>query len=329
MGTIVIELTNRCNLHCHHCFSGRHGGRDDLPLSILDAIVAGAAELGFGYLTFTGGEPTTHRHFAEVLQRVHDGGYQFGFNSNGWNFATVYPLLLPLRDRLGVITFSLDGATAATHDHLRGQGSFRRVLQAISVCVAEALPFSVNMVVTAHNRHELAQMAQLAERLGSGGLRFGHLMPAPLTTDMGLDLSPWERKCVEAQVAELRRLHAMPIAMAPGYHATDLFPCAALQLQEFNVDCHGNVTKCCHLSGHGDGAGDGDVVGNLACISLADAYHLLVQENANFRRHKLAQLKDGEFRDTDFFHCWYCSLYYHKVDWLAGRHDHPWAGLIR
>jgi MoaA/NifB/PqqE/SkfB family radical SAM enzyme len=44
---LVIELTNRCNLYCQHCFTGRHGGRDDLPLNLLAKILAEAKAYGF------------------------------------------------------------------------------------------------------------------------------------------------------------------------------------------------------------------------------------------------------------------------------------------
>ena len=46
------------------------------------------------------------------------------------------------------VTFSLDGAHEATHDRLRGTGSFRRVMRAASLCVVKELPFSLSMVVT-------------------------------------------------------------------------------------------------------------------------------------------------------------------------------------
>ena len=328
MATIVIELTNRCNLKCQHCFSGRHGGKDDLPLELIDKILAEANTNGFDRLSFTGGDPTVHCHFFEVIQRTSEAGYQFGFNTNGWNFTSIYTRLLPYRAQLDIITFSLDGASEATHDRLRGKGSFRRVMQAMSVCVVEDIPFTVNMVVTSHNRHELTQMGQLAERLGSRGLRFGHLMPAPITTRQGFDLSPWDRKVVEAEIWNLRKQSAIPIAMAPGFHTTDLFPCAPLHLQELNVDCHGNLTKCCHLSGHGDGARQEDVIGNLSSIGFTEAYHQLVRENEQFHAAKIAHLANGTFKDSDFFPCWYCSLYYQKVDWLKKYEDHAWVSFI-
>lgn len=332
MGKIVIELTNRCNLSCQHCFSGRHGGRDDLPLAVLDRVLAEAKAHGFDMLSFTGGDPTIHRHFLEILQRTQAAGYRFGLNTNGWNFAQIYDKLLPHREALEIIVFSMDGATAATHDRLRGRGSYRRVLQAMSICVAMDLPFGVNMVVTAHNRHEIAAMVALATQLGSWGIRFGHLMPAPLTTAQGFDLSPTERKVVEAEIWQLRTASAIHVALAPGHYTTNLFPCAPLHLQEINIDCHGNLTKCCHLSGHESGgdreSAPSDVVGNLCEVSFTDAYHRLATENVAFHQAKLAHLHNNTFADTDFFPCWYCTNHHKKVDWLKAETDHSWAKSV-
>jgi MoaA/NifB/PqqE/SkfB family radical SAM enzyme len=329
MPRIVIELTNRCNLRCQHCFDGRHGGREDLPLDVLGHILAEAQSNGFDHLSFTGGDPTVHREFAEILRLTCEAGYQFSFVTNGWNFVQVYPTVLPFRERLTVITFSLDGATQSTHDRVRGPGSYRRVMQALSVCVAEQLPFSINMVVTAHNRHELEPMARMAMQLGSRGVRFGHLMPSPLTTHQGFDLSPWDRKRVEAQIQELRDRLPIAIGMAPGVHTTDLFPCAPLQMQELNVDCRGNLTKCCHLSGHGGHVGQGDIIGSLKDEGFSALLQRLRSENEVFRRTKMAHLSSGEFADSDFFPCWYCSLHYKKVDWLASVPGSLWARLVR
>jgi MoaA/NifB/PqqE/SkfB family radical SAM enzyme len=328
MARIVIELTNRCTLRCQHCFSGRHGGRDDLPLVVLDQLLADADGCGFDHFTFTGGDPTLHPQFGDILRRTADAGYRFSFVTNGWNFIHIYPAVLPHRTQLRVITFSLDGATEATHDRLRGAGSYRRVLQAMSVCIAVSLPFSINMVVTTHNRHELAPMALLAERLGSHGLRFGHLMPAPLTTAQGFDLSSWERKLVEAEIGELRAGSKVPIGMAPGFHTTTLFPCAPLNLEEVNVDCQGNLTTCCHLSSHGPGVGQGDVIADLRHTRFRDAYQELVAENARFKAAKRRHLASGAFRDEDFFPCWYCSVHYAKVDWLRQVPGHAWGDLL-
>ena len=329
MGKIVMELTNRCNLSCEHCFSGRHGGKDDLPIEVLQKVLTEARELGFDELSFTGGEPTIHRQFSEVIRLTHEAGYRFSFVTNGWSFSRTYPVLASYLDRLGIITFSMDGATEETHDRLRGKGSYRRLMQAISLCFMKDVPFAINMVVAAHNRHELGAMVEVAGRLGSRGVRFGHLMPAPTTTRQGLDLSPEDRKAVDAEIWLLRSRHTFPIEVAPGYYTTDLFPCAPLQLQELNIDCQGKLGKCCHLSGHGPGVGSGDVVGDLASMSFAEAHRRLVEENAEFHAQKIRRLAGGELRDSDYFPCWYCSVHFEKVSWLKEIKDHAWSDLIR
>lgn len=325
---ISIELTNRCNLNCYHCFSGRHGGRHDLPLSVLQEVLDNARSHGFDLISFTGGDPTVYRHFDEALARTVGAGYPFGFNTNGWNFVQIYQMLLPYRDQLRIITFSLDGATEVTHDRLRGKGSFRRVLQAMSLCVVHDLPFSINMVVTAHNRHELQAACNLAERLGSRSLRFGHLLHSPLTTDLGFDLSPKERMAVDQEVQQLRTTAAMPVHMGAGYHTTELFPCRALHLQELNVDCFGNLTKCCHLSNHGGAAGTTDIIGNLQSLSFAQAFAQLQVENEQFYRNKRARSATDVMRDSDYYPCWYCFNYYNKVGWLAQKPQNSWQPLL-
>lgn len=329
MGKVVVELTNRCNLRCQHCFTGRHGGNTDLPLTILQKVLHEAKVNGFDHLAFTGGDPTVHAQFPEVLRLTYEAGYKFGFVTNGWNFTTIYPRILPYRELLYIIVFSIDGATEATHDRQRGKGSYRRVMQAMSVCVVKDLPFAINTVVTAHNRHEVPEMARLATQLGSRGLRFAHLMPAPITTMQNFDLSPEERKVVESEIRDLQKSYPISIGMAAGYHTTDLFPCHPLQMKELNIDCRGNLTKCCALSGHGESAGQGDIIGNLSDLSFTEAYQRLVAENRQFHQEKIRHSTDGAFQDSDFFPCWYCSLHYQKVDWLKKFKRHPWAPLIK
>jgi MoaA/NifB/PqqE/SkfB family radical SAM enzyme len=268
MGRIVIELTNRCNLRCAHCLEGRHGGNGDLPMDIIEALLRDAKTHGFEELAFTGGEPTVHRRFFEVIAKAAEAGYTFGFVSNGWNFPQIYARLLPFRDRLAGITFSLDGASEATHDSLRGKGSYRRLMRAMSVCVVKDLPFTLNMVLTRHNVAEVGALVDLATRLGSRGVRFGHLMPGG---NRALEFTLGERQAVEERIGQLRAVTSMPVVLAPGHYTTALFPCGPLNGQEFNVDWHGNITLCCHLSGYGQDAGNGDVIGHLGEIGFSEA----------------------------------------------------------
>ncbi|GJQ59129.1 MAG: radical SAM protein [Candidatus Scalindua sp. AMX11] len=329
MPSIVIELTNHCNLSCQHCMEGRHSSDgQSLKLEILDKILQNCKEHGFDHLSFTGGEPTLHPRFNEILKNVYEAGYNFGFVTNGWNFVEMYSQLLPYRDRLRGITFSLDSAREEVHDRVRGRGAYRRLMKAFSICMVKDIPFTINTTVMSYNKGELKEMAELATKLGSRGLRFCHLMPTPGNVEKGLSLSPEECVVIEGIIGELQQSFPMPIIMAPGYHTTNLFPCSPLQSKELNIDWRGNVTLCCHLSGYGNGAIEGDIIGNLDTMSFAEAQKGFIHLNKTFHQDKRERYGKGEFRDSDYFPCFYCLNYFDKVDWLKDDHESPWSSLV-
>jgi MoaA/NifB/PqqE/SkfB family radical SAM enzyme len=326
MARIVIELTNRCNLHCQHCFEERHAATGDLPLEILERVLREGRSCGIDHLSFTGGEATIHRQFAEIIRRVCGAGYTFSFVSNGMNYPQIYPLLLTYRRWLKGVTFSLDGAREETHDWQRGQGSYRRVLRAASICAFKDIPFTLNTVLTTRNRGEVAEVVWLAGRLGCGAVRFGHLMPTPETALRKLDLSPHERREVEAEIWRLQKSAPVFVGMAPGYFSdSPFFPCAPLELKEFNLDYRGNLTLCCQLSGYSGGTPGTDLMGNLRDMSLAEACDRFRQRVATYLADKQARVSRGEFSELDHFPCWYCVKYLDKVPGLKHMPQHPWA----
>ena len=287
MPRIVIELTNRCNLSCQHCFEERHAGVGDLPLDIFERVIREGKPCGIEHLCFTGGEPTIHRQFHEIVRQVSEAGYTFSFVSNGMNFQQIYPLLMEYRYAFQGVTFSLDGACEPTHDRLRGRGSYRRVMRAASICVIKNFPFSFNMVLTTQNRSEVEDMMTLASQLGSSGVRFGHLMFTPDTVSRDLNLSPQERREVEAEIWGFKKSSSIPVGMAPGYFSeSPFFPCAPLELEEYNLDYRGNLTLCCQLSGYAGENSEADSMGNLQEITLSMACERFRQQVATYLADK-------------------------------------------
>jgi MoaA/NifB/PqqE/SkfB family radical SAM enzyme len=307
---LVVELTNRCNLRCAHCFEDRHAGTGDLPYELMRQLLMQAAPCGVSHVSFTGGEPTLHRDFDRIIHETVDAGCTFSVVSNGSTFHRIYPWLVEHRRSFTGVTLSLDGAAADTHDRLRGAGSYRQVMRAASVCVARELPFTFNMVLTRNNQHEVRSLVNLAAALGSGGVRFGHLMPrSPCARELELPLAA--RRVVEQEIWSLQPSSAVPIGMAPGYYSeSPFFPCGPLELQECNVDYRGNVTLCCHLSGYGDGLGHQDRVGNLAEITVREAFDRLATLVRGCLETKRRRLERGELGPRDYSPCLYCVRHF-------------------
>jgi len=326
MARLVIELTNRCNLRCQHCFDERHAASGDLSPEIIEKVLREGKSCGIEHLAFTGGEPTIHHQFPEIIHQLCEAGYTFSFVSNGSNFRRIYPLLLHHRQSFKGVTFSLDGACEEIHDRLRGPGSYRQVMRAASVCVFKELPFTLNIVLTAQNRSEVEKMVGLAARLGSSGVRFGHLMSTHETALRGLDLSPSERREVEAEIWRLQKTALVTVGMAPGYFsASPFFPCGPLELTEYNLDYQGNLTLCCQLSGFAGANAGRDVIGSLHEMSLAEACDRFHQRVAKYLADKRDRVNRGEFSELDHFPCWYCVKYLGKVPKSKNMRQHSWA----
>jgi MoaA/NifB/PqqE/SkfB family radical SAM enzyme len=75
-----LELTNRCNLRCVHCYTESHplsGDRDLLTTEDYESIISQAYELGCRKVQFIGGEPLVNRDFKHLLRKVVATGYEF------------------------------------------------------------------------------------------------------------------------------------------------------------------------------------------------------------------------------------------------------------
>jgi MoaA/NifB/PqqE/SkfB family radical SAM enzyme len=75
-----LELTNRCNLRCVHCYTESDpwsGDRDVLGAEDYEDVMRQAYEHGCRKIQLIGGEPQLNRSFKRLLRRSVDSGFQF------------------------------------------------------------------------------------------------------------------------------------------------------------------------------------------------------------------------------------------------------------
>lgn len=339
---IGLETTNRCNYACIHCLRadiaprkdlppdlqhvlGPRNPRRDIPLELVDKIIDEARPFNIPYVSFTGGEPTLHPQFKEIVRMFGEAGYKIMMVTNGTHFEKTYEAISSYRDRLHGFYFSMDGATAETMDFIREKNSFRRSLQAISICRVKRLPFFMQMVVTACNRHEIEAFVRLASKLGASKATFAPVQPTLQTTHKRMNLAPQEWYEIKQEISELKKLYNITITPAIGFPEDSPWTkCDSLKMRALYIDCLGNLTFCCQLSDYGDGHVRTDVIANLAEVSLFEAYSKYVAMIASYQQEKLRRFKNNELTDCDAFPCWYCAKYFKKVDWMKRFPDDPW-----
>jgi hypothetical protein len=212
------------------------------------------------------------------------------------------------------VSLSLEGATEATHDSVRGSGSFREVMAAIAICRTKGTRFHVQMTMHRGNAHEIEQMALLSAGLGAGRVFFAHLQPTPRTVQAGWVPGAQERLEYESVVRRVAQLLATPVHLSVGHSTHNpLYPCRPLALRELNIDCHGSLTLCCQLSSRADNNGPAaDVICSLSGTALLEACTALTRRIADVQAARLACAREHTPDDGPYFPCEWCLRHFGK-----------------
>ncbi|HEY5885642.1 MAG TPA: radical SAM protein [Pyrinomonadaceae bacterium] len=323
---LSVELTNICNLHCSYCLRDEealyHTPANFLPVALLEKIVNRAREvMKITHVGFTGGEPTLHPHFEQIVNMCASRGVSVSFVTNGWHFNRVWPTVKAHRDSISTIAFSLDGATQAEHDYWRGEGSFVRLVKALACCYGNGIPFGIKTTLRRDVIPRIEGIALFAARMGASQLTFGHVMPTTTHSEDNEMLTTDQRIQSEQEIANLARIFKMKIALDVGYFNIDpSVPCSPLAGASANVDYRGRLSLCCNLSGYRGAAVAEDVVADLNSEDFSSAYErlseLAVAQTQTRATHLIKLAAAGINPDTySASPCLFCLDTFGKLPW--------------
>jgi MoaA/NifB/PqqE/SkfB family radical SAM enzyme len=167
LGTVLFELTYRCNLDCFFCYNDLGLRGKPLTFEQYSACLHDLASMNVLSVTLSGGEPLAHPDFFRIGALCRELGFVVRVKSNG--HALRGELARRLRDEVDpfVVETSLHGARAETHDRqTRVPGSFTRLVENLHEMIALGLRLKVNSTLTTWNEGEVAGMFALCDSLG-------------------------------------------------------------------------------------------------------------------------------------------------------------------
>ncbi|MBQ7335759.1 MAG: radical SAM protein [Clostridia bacterium] len=192
--TVYIEITNRCNLNCRTCYnrSGLNRTTHEIPLDGLEAILQTTAQYGANRFLFSGGEPSLHSQFHQILEMT-DRYPQasFGFVTNGTNGDAVWIDYLNSHDNL-TLQISLDGSDEEQNSLTRGIGNFEKTLRFAQQIKNPNLKRLLKMVISQSNLSDVESFYRLAISLGFTP-EFAFIYKSGNATDA------WENKMLSPQ----------------------------------------------------------------------------------------------------------------------------------
>jgi radical SAM protein with 4Fe4S-binding SPASM domain len=116
----LVQIDERCNLHCAHCFVSATRAGTSMPYEdITGVLVPRLAECRVDRVTLTGGEPTIHPQFTGIVRAFRDAGMGVGVCTNATTLTDAQ--IGELAAAGGVhVNVSLDGFRPESHGRFRG-----------------------------------------------------------------------------------------------------------------------------------------------------------------------------------------------------------------
>ncbi len=153
---LLLNITDKCNLACKHCYLGK-SGNTDLEVHSFEKAVSQFESMGGLKLMISGGEPLMHSKFRELMEVLPSYELRKVLLSNGTLIGNEEAE--KLSGYIDEVQVSIDGIRS--HDLLRGSGSYEKAMRGIENLRNSNIPVSIATMVHRYNAEEFHEMQKL------------------------------------------------------------------------------------------------------------------------------------------------------------------------
>ena len=288
----VFELTLACNLRCEHC--GSIAGKvrkDEMSVDECLGVVDSLADLGCELITLSGGEPTLKKGWDTIARRVADRGVYVNMVTNGVykSEATTREVAQRALDAgMCNVGVSIDGPEGI-HELVRGEGTFRKTLNALEQFQAVGLRTAVLTTVSQLNLRYLPEVRQVAMDAGATLWRLQLAKPmGSMDKHRNIVLRPEQLLELVPLLARLKKAGGIHLGVGDsiGYYGpydkvlrgrgwrgrNECWKGCQAGMQAIGIEADGGVKGCLSMQAKWDGK-DPFVEGNVRERSLADIWY--------------------------------------------------------
>lgn len=181
MKTLLVDITNQCNLRCIHCYNSRYFNTNIESFDIhqftktIDII---SRNNGINRIHLLGGEPLISSHLFEILDICSHSCNYISINTNGVLLTKKMILKLSSYNKIDQITISLDGGNHLKNDYIRGDETFftvKRNLEKNYSLLHKHFKINIACVLTENNISSIAEFSKLANTVGIDYFLFSFL----------------------------------------------------------------------------------------------------------------------------------------------------------
>lgn len=173
------EVTSACNLRCIHCHATADTpGKDELNTDEAKKFIDELARVKeFRMLVYTGGEPLVRPDIFELMEHSKKAGLINVIATNGTLITEEVACRLK-EVGLATAAVSLDSWRDEVHDFVRNKpNTFELAMRGIRAMKRAGIPLQINCTAMQYNIHDMDELVELADDLGSGIMLMYQLVP--------------------------------------------------------------------------------------------------------------------------------------------------------
>lgn len=170
-GPLDIELTERCDNNCIHCYINLPNDSlstriKELSTGQIKSILREAASLGCLSLRFTGGEPFLREDFEELYIFARKIGFKILIFSNATLITSRLAGLFSRIPPLAKIEVTVYGMKKSSYEAVtRSDGSFEAAWRGIHLLLEKKIPFVVKGALLPGNKEEIDEFEKWAQTI--------------------------------------------------------------------------------------------------------------------------------------------------------------------
>jgi len=171
LDSLDVELTERCNNNCIHCYinlpaADLHAQQRELSTKEIEKILQEAASLGCLTVRFTGGEPLLREDFADLYIFARKLGLRVTIFTNGTLITPALTKIFARIPPLQPIEATLYGMKRSSYEAVtRVSGSFEAAWRGIHLLLEEKVPFVVKGALLPPNKGEMEAFESWASNI--------------------------------------------------------------------------------------------------------------------------------------------------------------------
>ena len=183
------KITNKCNLHCKHCYLGDLDGYE-MSLKNAMQITDNIINSNVMEVTLTGGECLTYREIENIISKLLENDIKVDIFTNALLLKKVLSKINKFIQKKDLLLFyvSIDGLKKS-HEKIRGKHTFDGALEGIKYAISNGYAVTTNTVINKINYDDIIDMIVLLKNIGVKDIQLSNLiLQGNATKELAIDL---------------------------------------------------------------------------------------------------------------------------------------------